>query len=55
VQATPYSSSGASYSQFALIDQGNGSFAITRVVSSANATGDIRQVELAEGVNPKTL
>jgi hypothetical protein len=55
VQATPYSSSGTSYSQFAIIDQGDGHFAVTRVISSADTTGDIQQVELAEGVDPKTL
>jgi hypothetical protein len=35
VTATPYTSSGTSYSQFAIIATGNNTFAVTRVVSAA--------------------
>jgi len=46
VQAAPYTSSGTSYSQFAVIQIGSDSFAVTRV-TSANDSVDVGEVEAA--------
>ncbi|WP_299181090.1 hypothetical protein [uncultured Chryseobacterium sp.] len=35
IQATPYTSSGTSYSEFAIIQTGTNSFAVTRIVNMA--------------------
>jgi hypothetical protein len=37
IVAKPYTSSGTSYSQFAVINTGGNTFAVTRVVTSAEA------------------
>jgi len=56
VQAAPYSSSGTSYSQFAVVQTGDGAFAVTRLTGGADDTvGEIQQVEIPEGTDPKTL
>jgi hypothetical protein len=56
VQASPYSSSGTSYSQYAVVQTGDGVFAVTRLTTSeGDSTGEIQHVEIPEGTDPKTL
>lgn len=55
IQATPYSSSGTSYSQFAVVQTGEKSFEVTRLVSAGDSAGDVEHVEVPEGTDPKTL
>ncbi|WP_207890960.1 hypothetical protein [Hymenobacter edaphi] len=40
IEAAPYTSSGTSYSQFAVIQTGPGSFAVTRVTTEVGDAGD---------------
>jgi hypothetical protein len=48
VQATPYTSSGTSYSSFAVVQTGTTSFAVTRVVSGAEDAAPSDHVDPTE-------